>query len=45
MGWLIFIAGIAVGTVGYYLYDRYAGSITTQIQKTEARLVALKAKL
>jgi hypothetical protein len=42
--WLMLIIGIAVGAGGYFLYDKYAGTVIDRIKKTEAKLAALKNK-
>lgn len=44
MIWLGIIIGIAMGAGGYYLYDRYFGSLVSRIRKLEDRAIVLKAK-
>ncbi len=44
MNYVFLVIGIIIGAGGYYLYDRYAGTVVSRIQKTETKLIALKAK-
>lgn len=41
--------GIAIGTIvgagGYYLYDKYWGTVEARLAKLKAKAAALKAKL
>lgn len=44
MIWLGLIIGLILGAGGYYLYDRYSGSVVSRIRKLEDRAAALKTK-
>jgi hypothetical protein len=39
------ILGLVLGAGGYYLYDKYWGSVEARIAKLAMKLEALKAKL
>jgi len=45
MIWLGIVIGLILGAGGYYLYDRYAGTVVSRLQKLESRAEALKAKV
>jgi hypothetical protein len=45
MFWLGIIIGVLLGAGGYYLYDKYAGSVETRVKKLEGKLARIRAAL
>ena len=43
MNYVFLAVGIIIGAGGYYLYDKYAGSVMDRIKALEAKAAALRA--